>query len=188
MELFSNGVITDPLTLIRGLDLPGVDIILQSMDQDIKVQHRENGKLLDGEIVEVKPWHNHMIHIAEINKLRNSIDYEEADEEIQRVVDDHAAAHEALVLPQLGVPTPPGTEQQGENPGLAAAGLGSGAPEYTDPMTGSTPDPTQAAAGKTPSGLANSRMGRRDGIGGPKAEQGRVSGIPREEQQRLTGS
>lgn len=193
-EMWSGGILTDPRKYVRLLDIPGTDFISEGMNRDAKQAHRENGKLRHGQQVIVHPFHNHMVHLEEHHNEMKELWYEEADEADPAKVafDAHTAAHMDLALGQLGVPTPPGTNQTHD---LVSGALGGGAPgggpgaNYLDPMTGRPSDPTRVAAGQEPSSLSRgpSDIRRAAGIGGA-GQQGAVPGIPADQQAAQTGS
>lgn len=189
LELRQQGIITDPRMYIRLLDIPGTDFVSEALSIDAKQAHRENGTLMRGEQIAVQHFHNHMIHLEEHYKVMKEQWYEEAEESDPRRVafDAHVAAHLELALGQLGVPTPPGTEQTHDLVTPALGGPGGG-PAYLDPMTGKPSDPTRVAAGQEPSSLTRGHKGIRERarIGGP-GNQGAVPGIDPDVQAAQTG-
>lgn len=184
----------DPQTLIRALDLPGVDFIVRSIDLDVRKQQRELGKLISGEDCPVDAWDNHLVHLKQINNFRKTLDYEQLDDAGKARVDAHAAVHESLVLRQMGVAVPepvppvPGALAEAE---MVGAGVGEGAvpqgPQYLDPLTGLPPDPTAVASGQTPSALTDSQVARRAGIGQAAGQPGRVPGVSADNQAASMG-
>lgn len=127
MELHERGFITDPRHLVRLLELPGVDFLIQTFDLDAKKQRRELGKLMKGEDVEVDVFDNHAIHLEEINKFRKTVEYEQLSDDERAVVDAHATVHSEL-LGQAGA----AASALGGGP--SGAGQGGGPPG--NPLTG----------------------------------------------------
>lgn len=193
MELWSAGVITDPRHLLRLIKVPGADFLAEAWNIDSRQAQRENEYLQLGQSIEINTFDNHMVHLTEHDNLRKGEEYakiarraSEGDPEaiaIKANIDGHAQAHYELVMQQLGVPTPPGSDF---NPEAAAAGsLGGG--EYIDPTTGMPPNPTMVAAGATPSALSDSSIAKRAGIGGP-GQPGQVPGIDADTQAARQGA
>lgn len=190
VELWTNGVITDPRLYVRLLDIPGTSFVSESFNIDAKQAHRENGKLRRGQQVAIQVFHNHMIHLEEHGKVMKEAWYEEAEETDPAKVafDAHYAAHLESALGQLGVPTPPGTPQTHDLTAGMSPGGGVGA-DYLDPMTGKPSDPTRVAAGQEPSSLSRGPKNIRKaaGIGGA-GQQGQVPGIDPQTQAAQTGN
>lgn len=184
LDLWGAGILTDPRHLLRLIKVPGTDFLAEAWNIDTRQAQRENEYLLLGEQVEINSFDNHMVHITEHDNLRKSEEYEKlkraaltGDPEAQRtvaIIDAHTQAHYEAVLPQMALPTPPGTEQS-DNPLATPAGNVSPEP-YTDIRTGTPPNPTMVAAGQTPSALTGSPIAKRAGIGGP-GEPGEVQGM-----------
>lgn len=194
MELQAQGFFPDPRLFLRTLDMPGIEFLVEHLNVDAKQAQRENTRLRDGIVCEVHDFDNHMIHVTEHNNFRKTQEYEMLDDGAKIVFDAHVAVHNELILPQGGVPTPPGTEQIDPNlmppaPGTPAAmaAEGAGAPPqhgsspagghamYTNPMTGKPNDPLAVASGRAPSALTGSAVARRAGIGGA-SQPGKVPG------------
>lgn len=186
--------------VIRMLDLPGTDFLVESLNVDAKQADRENDDLLQGVDREVHPWDNHMVHIAGHEKVRKGEEYEKlskaaaaGDQEATQAkaaVDAHLELHYQLVLPQLGVPTPPGTSHlpgdEMTGPQAAAGGEPGQPPMYTDPATGMPPNGVEVGAGHQPSALSSS-VSQRAGIGGP-GQPGRVPGTSPDQQAASMGA
>ena len=173
--------LVDPQTFMNMLDLPGTDLITKSLDIHTRCQLRENTALLKGEEPQVKPYHNHQIHLKVINDFRNSVDYENLPMEDQARFDAHAAIHESLVLKQMGVAVPnpdptvdPAAQAQAQ---LAGAGPG-GAPGPTPPPS-QGPPPGPPGSGAPPMDQATTK--RLAGIGGA-GHPGQVPGMPVDQQ------
>ena len=190
LELHARGVIASGTDLIRVLDLPGYDFIVREHDVDTQLQARELSYLLKGGLPNPLPFHNHRAHLEFLNSYRKSLDYEQLDPKIRAAVDAHAAVHEGLLLPQEASPGAPGTPYNPELGGPNPEGVTGmpPPPPYMDPMTGSQPDPTAAAAGQGPSALAGSNVEQMAGIGQAAGQPGRVPGIPADNQAASMGN
>lgn len=201
LDLFNAGIITDPRHVLRLIQMPGSDFLTDALNVDARQAQRENERLMLGEMVEIHAYDNHMVHIAEHDNYRKGEEYEklaraaaEGDlvaTQIKAAIDGHAQAHYEQVLPQLGVPTPGGTdvlESEFTGPRVAAYDT----EDYIDPLTGLPPNPTQVAAGQSPSALENSQFGEssireRAGIGGP-GQPGQVQGVDADTQASRMGA
>lgn len=121
----------DPGTLARMLGLPDVRQMLQIVDPDDYFASWENELLLTGEPVTPDEWHNHGVHRARHERLRNSPTYEEADDQIKHLIDQHIEAHDKIVeelaaqaaerqmaqqQAQMAAGMPPPSEETGEPP------------------------------------------------------------------------
>lgn len=190
LDLNARGVppFTDPRTLLRFLDLPGTDMLLDEFTIDIKQAHRENGYLVQGQPVEIHSFDNHPIHLNEHDRLRKSEDYERMTPEQRAVIDAHCDAHQEVISALLaaeqdGLPMTP-NQTDGKPP--PSGGGGGGGRQYIDPMTGKPTNPLAAASGQAPSALSNSAIGRRAGIGGP-GRPGPVKGASADQQAASMG-
>lgn len=190
LELHARGVIPDPQTLVRMLDLPGTDFIVKDMDLDMRRQHRELTRMLAGEDCAVEAWDNHSIHIAELNKFRKSVEYERLDDETRARIDAHAAVHEGLVLRQLGMPlTSPAPYDPNAAQGVAAVeGASSSSGYLMDPLTGAPPNPLAVASGQAPSPVTDEGIYNQAQIGQAAGQPGRVPGVPADNQAASMGA
>ena len=194
LDLWREQIITDPRYVLRLIKVPGTDFLADAYNVDTRQAQRENDSLAQGQMIEVNPFDNHMVHITEHDNFRKGEEYgklkqraQQGDQEAALAVqtlDAHAQVHYEMVLPQMGVPTPPGTPFMPNAPGTSGPGPESVGGEYLDPLTGKPPDPTQVAAGQTPSALAFSRYG---GIGGA-GQPGAVPGVPADQQAEAMGN
>jgi hypothetical protein len=185
MDLFGQGIITDPRVLARMLDLPGTETLIETLNVDAKQAEREHGHLLQGEDVEVRLWHNHNAHIATHDEFRKSEEYEQLPPELKAHFDGHVDAHYMLVLQQMQMPTPPNTpmakmqeQQANENP-TGANG------QATDPMTGAPSDPN--AIGGVSGNLGADAQAMQSPIGGT-GNPGPVPGQSADDQMYRMGS
>lgn len=80
---------------------------------------RENMEMTDGNIAEVRPYDEHMLHLHSHNKYRVTAEYEElmrANPQIEEVFRNHTDQHMQFMMP------PPGTEAEGPGAEPAPAG------------------------------------------------------------------
>jgi hypothetical protein len=155
MDLFQAGILTEPRDLVRMLDLPGTDFLVETLNVDAAQANREHGYLLRGEDVLIRTFDNHAVHIAEHDKFRKSEEYEHLPPELQAHFDGHVDAHYQVVLQQMTQPTPPGTPMYENMVAQANAGMQNPSGENgqpTDPMTGAPSNPN-AIGGNIPTGL-----------------------------------
>lgn len=173
-ELWQQQIITDPRYYLRLLNLPGTDFITEQINVDVKHAAREHDLLVQGQDVEVAPWHNHQAHIAtHENELRKTPDYEKSPPEIRAVIDAHITVHYQALQPQVtgGVRPQPQGGQASENGGTAPGG--GGGSRLMDVLTGQPSNPLQRASGQSP---AAADLASRAGIGGP-GQPGQVPGV-----------
>lgn len=174
IDLWAQQIITDPHVFVNMLDVPGTDILVETLNQDVKQAEREHGHLLQGEIVEVRLWHNHTAHIAKHDEFRKSEEYEKLPPELKAHFDGHCDAHYQLVLLQQQVPTPPNTpfakmqeQSANENP------TGENG-QATDPLTGMPSNPN--AIGGLSGNLGATAQAGAGPIGGT-GNPGQVPGV-----------
>jgi hypothetical protein len=188
VDLWTQGIITDPKTYLDMLDLPGTDFVREQYGLDQRRAQRENDQLRKGTPCQVYPWDNHSIHLTVLNDFRKTPDYENLPPQIKAVVDGHGANHESLVLQQMGSPMP-GTGVQVDHPMTQPATGGAPGADamYLDPTTGKPQDPLAVASGQAPSALENTPVKQRAGIGGP-GQPGEVPGVSTDTQAFRQGS
>jgi hypothetical protein len=178
----------DPRTLVRFLEMPGSDFIMDALSVDAKQAQRENGDMVNGTHVEVHDFDNHAVHITEHNNFRKSRDYERLDVKLRGLFDAHVAVHHEVVVGQAAA-----AAQQALGPQTAPTGPhgpgSTGAGDYINPLTGQPSDPVQVATGEQPSSLAfgDANIRQQAGIGGP-GQPGAVPGIAADQQAASTGN
>lgn len=175
LDLWKAQVITDPRMLLRLLQFPGADTMIEALNVDARQAQTENDLLATGEIVQVHTWDNHAVHIPEHNDYRKGEDYRKLERAVaagdqqavktKAAIDAHVdlhvqmqAAQQMQQAPAQGTPQPPGPG----GPGGTDASPGM----YLDPQTGMPPDPAMVAAGQAPSALSGTAIGARAGFGG----------------------
>jgi hypothetical protein len=188
MDLLGAGILTNPQDVVRMMDLPGSDFLVETLSLDSKQAEREHGHLLRGEDVVVRIWHNHDAHIRAHDEFRKSEEYEQLDPELQAHFDGHVDAHYQLVLTQMQQPTPPNTPmakmqeaQANANPNGTSNPSGENG-QPVDPMTGRPSDPN--AIGGQSTNLGANQQGPIGGAG----NQGPVPGQGPDDQLYRTGN
>lgn len=188
VDLWTQGILTDPGNFVRMLDLPGTDFLVETLNQDAKQAEREHGHLLRMEPIEARIWHNHAAHIATHNEFRKTEEYEHLAPEQQAWFDGHVDAHYQLVMGQqmaaAGVTGTP--EEAAEGPQTTNPTGANG--EYNNPLTGAPQDPLQVAAGLAPSSLAGSQVQARSGAIGGAGNPGPVPGVTQDTQNYRMGN
>lgn len=177
MDLWDRGIIKDPQLFVRMLEIPGLGFVADNLNLDSAQAEREHAGLLAMEPVEVRVWHNHVIHLQIHDNFRKSEEYEHLSPQQRAWFDGHVDVHYASVRGQLAQPTPPGTPQLP----VPGGDSGGGGEAYLDPLTGMPPDPVAVASGQAPSALT---LNPPAALGGA----GAVPGIDPETQARLTGN
>lgn len=151
--LWERGIINDPRLYLRMIEVPGVGFLEDELNAHAAQAERENGRLLEGQPVEVHTWHNHPAHIAKHNAFRLTEEYEQMPPELQQWFDGHVDAHEAALASLLNPQAPPAPVDPASGMPEAPGGGPGADPSYLDPMTGRPPDPLAVAAGQAPSAL-----------------------------------
>lgn len=185
IDLWTQGIITDPHTYVTLLDIPGTDFLSEQLSKDQKRADRENGKLYEGEECQPRHFDDHEVHLKVHNDFRKSVDYEELPPEIQQIVDAHCAIHESLLMGQMSVMNGIGADPEA-NPAVGAQTVGEGPAantDYLDPMTGKPADPLAGG----PSALDQSSVAQKAGIGGT-GEPGHVPGVSTDTQAASMGA
>lgn len=177
--------LVDAQVLMKLLDVPSTDLITRVLDEDTREQAREIGDMLKGEEPEVKPFHNHTIHLRVLNSFRKSLDYRKLPKDQQAIFDAHAAVHEMLVLRQQGVqiPTPnPIMSQQSMAQSIEAGQPGGpgGAPAQPPGGAGAVPPPGGP-------GMSDQSIAQSAGIGQAAGQPGRVPNMPVDQQAASMG-
>lgn len=175
---------TDPRVLVKFLEMPGSDFIMDALTIDAAQAQRENGWMWEGEHVEVHDFDNHGVHITEHNNFRKTRDYEKLKPEERAIFDAHVHAHQDVIAGQAAAQANGAPPQAAPSSSHASGGAGA----YINPMTGQPSDPSQVAAGQAPSALSNgsSSIQQQAGIGGP-GEPGAVPGASPDQQAASMG-
>ena len=187
IDLRREGVLgQDPRTFLRLLDIPGTDLLLETLNIDAKHAEREHAKIYAGETVEVQTWHNGPVHIQVHGDEMKSEEYENKTPEEQAAFYGHLMAHleveqakmmSAAQMAGGGIEDTPGAE----NPSGANG-------EPIDPLTGKPRDPNTVLAGMAPSDLRGSTAAGNAGVVGGMGNPGPVPGQNRDDVAYRTGN
>lgn len=102
-------ILDDPKLVLKMLEFGEIEGIYDDVNRDISQAGREND-LMTQEVSPnmpapqppaVKPFHNHLVHIKEHNKIRNSTIYEDMPPPQQESMDYHVSQHEQLYTQQI---------------------------------------------------------------------------------------
>lgn len=190
--VLEHGLVQDVKGFMRSFTLPGMDAFHDHLNTWAQQARRENDTMaLDAMFIEPAAWHNHADHIDEHSRFMSTKMWEELPEEQKAMFLMHLQHHYMYVNPALAAAIVP---QQGMGAGQAyqAAGGGMSTPPGVDPVTGTTPDPLQVAAGQQPgvptSGGTSpgSMISRAAGIG-QAGRPGHVPGVSPETQSKRMG-
>jgi hypothetical protein len=175
IDLWSQQIISDPRIFLRLLDLPGTDLMLETLNLDAKQAEREHASLYEMQPVEAKMWHNHQAHIATHLEEMKTEEYEQKTPEQQAWFEGHLMTHFEVAQGQAQQQiNGPGGAPPAADPNAAPSGTG-GADngQSIDPLTGRPSDPLAVAAGLSPSSSAGSKnQGVVGGTGNPGAVPG----------------
>jgi hypothetical protein len=97
--------------------------------------------MLAGEFVEVRPWHNHPLHIVQHNQIRLSAKYQTMEIHVKALYDSHVNNHEMV---QSGI-----DNQELQQETLKSIAQGNVPPGVTGPQAPGQP-PTNAGPGQPP--------------------------------------
>jgi hypothetical protein len=153
-------IIDDPKVMLDLLEFGEISGVYENIKQDINQAGRENdtmtgtvngapaqagamGQPTQGQEIVPRDFHNHLVHIKEHNKVRNSVQYEEMAQPTQQIIDKHVALHQQMYSQQVL------TMQQ--NLAGNAAGQANAMKPTGTPAAPNTPP----AAPPTPSGLGH---------------------------------
>jgi hypothetical protein len=177
IDLWGQGIVSDPRIFLRLLDLPGTDLMLETLNLDAKQAEREHADLYNQLPVEAKLWHNHQAHIASHLEEMKTEEYEQKTPEQQAWFEGHLMAHfgvvQGQVTQQARLADPLAADPNAAAPG-GTGGIDNG--QYMDPLTGKPADPLAVAAGLAPSALSGSQnMGPVGGTGNPGPVPGQTN-------------
>lgn len=146
MDLWNAKMLPDLRVALRLLELGEVDGLYDKINRDINQAERENEKLKGGQQIAVEKWHNHAVHLDELNDFCKGEEYENLaqDANIKAAFDDHRAQHEQATLMAQAAAVPGGPPIGSPQAAIVAragapttGAVGQGAP---------MPDLTQSAA------------------------------------------
>lgn len=173
LDLNARGIppFTDPIMLMKFIDMPGADLIMDALNIDTRQAHRENGWLINGNPVAVNHFDKHFVHLMEHNNMRKSTDYEQASPQVKAQIDAHCSAHEEVIS---------GLQANNDFVGLTMAGMpmGEGGGNVRENINYKDLAPNQQAALGMQAGIPPAdgpSKSDQTGIGGP-GQPGRVPG------------
>lgn len=120
-SLLDRRIVQDPRPIVRLAHYGNSEEVFKDIDLDSQQQQRENRKMLEGVPVQVEDWHNHLIHLAELNRFRKTEDFEKLPPQIQALFNQHGAMHQQALVqlaPKEGM-TPNGPPAANPNGGPA---------------------------------------------------------------------
>lgn len=120
-SLLDRKIIQDPRPVMRMTRFGSQEEVFTDVDLAASQQQREIRKLLQGESPPVEPWHNHPIHLVELNRFRMSEEYENLPDSVKAVFDQHGAMHQQFLAPKEGIANAPGNPGPGIPPGVPGA-------------------------------------------------------------------
>jgi hypothetical protein len=96
--LWQNRLIQDPEFILKraASDMPEVQSLLQKGDPQAKLAQRENLRAMEGKFRPAERWHDHDVHITELNRWRATEEFEEQPDAVRKWAASHFEEHEAL--------------------------------------------------------------------------------------------
>ncbi|MGH9266727.1 MAG: hypothetical protein ACRD0D_00965 [Acidimicrobiales bacterium] len=134
--LWEKGVIDDPNVFARLADLSGADDFSTDVNPQVALARRENHEMAIGLVAVPERWHNHQVHIAELNRFRTTPRYARLPPWAKGIFEDHAQSHETLAAEEMGRQVAKGAV----DPALAVAAQAS-----EPPLAGAPLPPAPAA-------------------------------------------
>jgi len=107
MDLWREGMLKDESKALRLLELGNVEELFEEVNADEKMAEIENRRVKEGQPIQVYEFENHIIHVDFHDKLRKSLWYENADEQLRMMIDQHQQEHESYMQPPPGQEGPP---------------------------------------------------------------------------------
>lgn len=121
MELADKQMIP-PDRALKYLDMAETGRLYEEMQLDSRQAQRENLKMTEGQETTVNDWDNHEVHIIEHNNFRKRQKFENSDESIKILFQQHVEQHkQAMMMQQTGEMLPPGMPMPGGNPSKLTA-------------------------------------------------------------------
>ncbi len=114
LGLWDRQIITDPRLVLRFTHYGSAQELLGDIELDTSQAQRENTRMSEGEQVVVEDYHNHMVHLAEHNRYRKTVDFERLPPERRDLFRQHVSAHQQYLMMQGGVLS--GAQQTGSRP------------------------------------------------------------------------
>lgn len=107
MELGKNGYIP-PEKVLQYLEMTESARMYEEMQIDARQAQRENYLMMQGQPLEANSWDDHVIHIAEHNNFRKTQEFENLDDQIKIIFEQHVIAHTQVAGQMSGQMLPPG--------------------------------------------------------------------------------
>ncbi|MGH2567684.1 MAG: hypothetical protein ACRDGA_05050, partial [Bacteroidota bacterium] len=174
IELWQQGIVTDPRMFIQMLDLPPTDILTDEFNRQVKKQERELGRMLDGGPVEqVDPLSdNHELHAKVLIDFMQEAEWEDVvrnTPDRAETIRDHLIGHISIL----------GSQTQGET------GAPPGGPNALSFNQGVGPAEVSGLPGQAPPpvpGLTDLAL-----LGGRTGQPGLVPGVDEDTQAAALG-
>src|SRR5487761_1069424 len=103
MQLWERKVITDPAAILKNMDLPNSDQLVDVLSIDTRQAKREHDRIFAADPnapVIAEFWHNHEAHIASHNAFRKGETFEKWPPPLQGELADHVTQHYELYMQQ----------------------------------------------------------------------------------------
>ncbi len=118
-----------PDRALKRLDMAEVAGLYEEMHVDHRQVQRENMRMMAGEPVVPNTWDNHIIHREEHDNFRKRQIFEDADDQIKMIFEQHVAMHRQAEMAmafqqQMGGTNGPQTQVPAPNGGNPQAGAG----------------------------------------------------------------
>lgn len=96
-SLWDRGIIQDPRLLLRLTEYGNWSELYSDIELDIQQANRENEKMRQGQPATVEDFQNHVIHVAEHNKFRKTVDYENLPDDRKELFARHVEQHKMFI-------------------------------------------------------------------------------------------
>lgn len=103
MQLWERKVITDPTVVLRNMDIPNTDQLIDTLSVDARQAKREHTRFFEADPADqviAEFWHNHEEHIKAHNNFRKTQTFEEWPPGLQAELADHVQQHYAMYQQQ----------------------------------------------------------------------------------------
>jgi hypothetical protein len=102
LDLWDRQIITDPRLVVRLTHYGTLQEVFSDVELDASQAQRENERLRAGVEVPVEDFHNHVIHIAEHNRFRKTVEFEQLPPERRELFRQHVEAHKQYLQQASG--------------------------------------------------------------------------------------
>lgn len=103
LQLFDHKVITDASMVLKQMELPNTDQMIDLLSVDSRQAKREHDRMFAGEtedMIVVEAWHNHMEHINTHNNFRKTETFEKWPPGLRQLLSDHVEQHYEYAMQQ----------------------------------------------------------------------------------------